>query len=133
MAEAWSRARSAGRWRWRAPSQTNRPCARGFARACASCLRCGSWRSDPERRAGLCQRGRRRRPRCDEEAGGRNRLLGASVLLSSLKSCHKEFKRRDAEYAEKKEEKVLINEESSHAAIACCRRGRSQRAFAGGK
>src|SRR6267143_3956728 len=109
MAEAWSRARSAGRWRWRAPSQTNRPCARGFAQGCAACLRYGSWRSGPERRAELCRHGRRRRRRCGEEVAARNRVLGASMLPSSLKSCHKEFKRRDAEYVGKKnEDKVLI-------------------------
>src|SRR6267143_992593 len=68
MAAGWNRARSAGLERWRGPSRRDRPSARGFARACASCLRCGSWRSAPGRHAGLCHRGKRLWRRCGEGA-----------------------------------------------------------------
>src|SRR5882672_4660152 len=68
MAAAWSRARSAGLERWQGPSRRDRPSARGFARACASGLRRGSWRSGPGSHAGLWHRGRRRWRRCGEGA-----------------------------------------------------------------
>src|SRR6266436_2096060 len=61
--------------RSRAPSQINRPCEPEFAQAYASCLRCGSWRSDLERRGGLCRRGRQRWQECGEGAGARDRMM----------------------------------------------------------
>src|SRR6202171_2282030 len=93
MAAAWSRARFAGLERWKGPSRTNRPSARGFAQACASCLRCGSWRSAPGHRAGLYHRGRQLWRRCGEGAAlqyqnrwtlGRSLRSGGIKLLLSI-------------------------------------------------
>src|SRR5216684_7296184 len=75
MAGVWNHAKSVCPERWRAPSQINRPCEPEFAQAYASCLRCGSWRSDLERRGGLCRRGRQRWQECGEEAGVQDRML----------------------------------------------------------
>src|SRR5260370_27277661 len=113
MGEVWNRAKSVCPERWRAPSQTDRPYEPGFVRACAFCLRCGSWRSGPGRRGGLCRRGRQRWQECGEEAGVQDRMLksyrdslpsrvakkslNAETQSAQRKNRKKRRKRKDAE------------------------------------
>src|SRR6266852_5321313 len=141
MAGVWNHAKSVCPERWRAPSQINRPCEPGFAQAYASCLRCGSWRSDLERRAGLCRRGRQRWPERGEEADVRGRMtescgdsLLSRVVKKSLNAETQSAQRKiERKKGKKRQDKSLTPEGVSYMAIAWRRRGRSRPAFAGGK
>src|SRR5262249_41099886 len=88
---AWSRAKTDGLGRWRAPSRRDPPCAQGFARACVSCRRCGSWKNGPGLHATPSRRDRLRWLAYYEEALGQDqnllwqmkRSLGDSLLTMS--------------------------------------------------
>src|SRR4029077_19212375 len=112
----WNRARPAGLVRSRAPSQTSRPCAQEFARACAFCLRCESCRNGREPRAGLCRRGRRWWPRSGEGVRGRDRAM-CSWDGSSGKSDEEEFKRNGGQSVEKKKMSPRYDQERFSARL----------------